>query len=66
MRKGDDPVLVENTDARVEIANPSLRKAVALDVNGLPMETAVTVERHGARLYVTLPPNALYTIISGG
>jgi hypothetical protein len=64
MRKGGDPVLVENTDARIEIANPSLRKAVALDVNGLPMDVDVPVERRGACLHVTLPPNALYTIVS--
>jgi hypothetical protein len=64
MRKGGEPVLVENTDARIEIANPSLRKATALDTNGLPMNTEVAVQRRGGRLHVTLPPNALYTIVS--
>ncbi len=63
MRKGSDPVLVENTDARIEIANPSLRKATALDTNGLPMDVDVAVERRDGRLHVTLPPNALYTVI---
>jgi MoaA/NifB/PqqE/SkfB family radical SAM enzyme len=64
MRKGGEPVLVENTDARIEIANPSLRKATALDTNGLPMNTEVAVQRRGGRLHVTLPPNVLYTIVS--
>lgn len=64
MRKGGDPVLVENTDARIEIANPSLRKATALDINGLPMNIEVAVQRRGSRVHVTLPPNALYTVVS--
>jgi hypothetical protein len=64
MRKGGDPVLVENTDARIEIANPSLRKATALDINGLSMYLEVAVQRRGGKLHVTLPPNALYTILS--
>ena len=64
MRKGGDPVLVENTKARIEIANTSLSKATALDVNGLPMDVDVAVTRRDGRLHVTLPPNALYTIVS--
>jgi hypothetical protein len=64
MRKGGDPVLVENTEARIEIANPSLRKATALDINGLPMNIEVAVQRRGGRVNVTLPPNALYTVVS--
>jgi hypothetical protein len=56
-------VLVENTDARIDIANPSLRKATALDTNGLPMDIDVAVERRDGRLHVTLPPDALYTVI---
>jgi hypothetical protein len=64
MRKGGEPVLVENTDARLEIANPSLRKATALDVNGLPLEMDVAAERRKDRLHLTLPPHALYTIVS--
>ncbi|MCH5374631.1 MAG: hypothetical protein JJ992_11695, partial [Planctomycetes bacterium] len=66
LRKGGEPVLVENIDARVEIANPSVHRAVALDVNGLPMDVQVAVERRGDRLLVTLPPNTLYTIVSAG
>jgi len=64
MRKGGEPVLVENTDARIEIANPSLRKATALDVNGLPISVEVAVTRRDGRLSLTLPPNVLYTIVS--
>jgi hypothetical protein len=64
LRKGGDPVLVVNTHAQVEIRNPSVRKATALDVNGLPMNEPVAVQRRGDRLLVTLPPHALYTILS--
>lgn len=64
LRKGDAPVLIENIAAEVTIANSSLRRATALDPNGLPMEAEVTVARHGERLSVTLPPDALYTIVS--
>jgi hypothetical protein len=57
-------VLIEKTNARIEIANGSLGKAVALDVNGLPMNDAVAVQRRGDRIHVNLPVNALYTVVS--
>ncbi len=63
LRKGGEPVLVENTRAQIEIANPSVRQATALDVNGLPMAEPVSVQQRGERLLVTLPANALYTIV---
>jgi hypothetical protein len=65
LRKGDAPVLIENIDAEIAIANSSLRKATALDVNGQPMEADVSIERRGERLQVTLPPNTLYTVLEG-
>ena len=64
LRKGDAPVLIENTDAEIVIANRSLGKATALDVNGLPMEVDVAVRRRGQALHVTLPPNTLYTVVT--
>ena len=63
LRKGDAPVMVANTDADVLLANPNLRSAVALDANGQPLDEPVKVERQGATLRVTLPPNALYTLV---
>ncbi|MBN2452447.1 MAG: hypothetical protein JXR77_18825 [Lentisphaeria bacterium] len=65
LRKGDLPVLVENTAAEVTITNPVLRRALALDVNGLPTDRKVTVERRGEGLRVVLPPDALYTVLTG-
>ena len=65
MRKGNEPVLVENTDAVVTIGNASLSRATALDINGLPMDVKVTAERKGKALHVTLPADALYTVVSG-
>ena len=64
MRKGDAPVLIENTDAEIVIANRSLGKATALDVNGLPTDADLPVQRRGERLHLTLPPNTLYTVVS--
>lgn len=64
MRKGDAPLLIENTAAEIAIANPSLRKATALDINGLATDLDVTVQRRGERLHVILPANTLYTIMS--
>ena len=69
--KSVDPVLCDDaerysyTATEIVIANPSLRKATALDVNGLSMDVEVATQRHGERLHVTLPPNTLYTILSG-
>jgi len=65
LRKGDAPVLIENIDADLVITNPNLTKAVALDINGRPMDAAVRAERKGGRLTVMLPPNTLYTVLSG-
>jgi len=64
LRKGDAPVLIENTAAEVTLANPHLRKAVALDVNGLPTDAAVGVQQRDGRLNVVLPANVLYTVVS--
>jgi len=64
LRKGNAPVLVENTHAEVAIANPALKKATALDPNGQPMDVEVRVQRRGDRLHMTLPAEALYTVVS--
>lgn len=64
MRLGGEPVLIENTNAEISIANPALSKAVALDPNGLPMNTEVACTREGNRFALTLPPNALYTVVT--
>ncbi|MBD3265029.1 hypothetical protein GF373_00035 [bacterium] len=64
MRKGGEPVLVENINADLIIQNSRLRKATALDVNGQAMDIEVVCKRSDGRLHVTLPPNTLYTILS--
>lgn len=64
MRKGGDPVLVENTDADIIVANPSVNKATALDINGQPLDIEVSTKRDGGKLLVKLPPGSLYTILS--
>lgn len=64
LNKGGEPILIENTDAVVAISNPLLRTATALDVNGQPMPVSVPVKRRAGQLFVTLPPNSLYTIVT--
>jgi len=64
LRKGDEPLLVENIDIDLSIANAVLRRATALDTNGLPLDKDVHCRRTDGRLHVTLPPDTLYTILS--
>lgn len=63
MRMGGEPLMIANADATVSIANPRLTRATALDLNGQPKDTPVEVQRRGRRVMVTLPPDALYTVL---
>jgi hypothetical protein len=62
--KGGPPLMIANTDATLTIANPDLNRAVALDLNGQPTGAKVAIARRGRTLHVTLPPDALYTVLS--
>jgi hypothetical protein len=64
MRKGGEPLLIEGTQAVWTINNAHVTQARALDINGQPLDTALTVERQGGALHVTLPTHALYTVVS--
>jgi len=64
LRKGGEPILIENVDMQIEVANPALKVAIALDMNGLPTDAAVKTQRAGETIKITLPRNSLYTIIS--
>jgi hypothetical protein len=61
---GHKPWQVVKADATVTLANPGLTKAVALDPAGFPTATAVLVKREGGKLIVTLPPDALYVVLT--
>ncbi len=63
LRKGDEPVLVENTDAEVEIHNALLQRAQALDANGVPTDGDVPLSRRDGRVLIRLPKNSLYTVV---
>ncbi|MFW6303720.1 MAG: hypothetical protein ACOC2L_03785, partial [Candidatus Sumerlaeota bacterium] len=62
--KGGETLLIENTMASWTIDNDKLNKAVALDENGMPIESDVKLTKNGNTVTVQLPSNALYTIIS--
>ena len=48
---GTAPWRVEKTRARIEVRNPSITKATALDVNGMPMaEVPIAKEDGGVKL----------------
>ena len=60
---GRAPWQVENLDASVTIANPTLSRATLLDPNGMATTTRVTVQRSGGRAIVVLPANTLYLVL---
>ena len=61
---GSMPLQVQNTDATVTVANASLGKAVLLDINGMAKQTLTKVMREGGKLTVTLPPKAMYVVLT--
>ena len=61
---GHKPWQVVKADATVTLANHGLAKAVALDPAGFPTATVVQVKRESGTLIVTLPPDALYVVLT--
>lgn len=59
---GHMPWQVTNTDATITVANPALKTATLLDVNGVAVRT-IPVTHAGGKLTVKLPSNALYVIL---
>jgi hypothetical protein len=59
---GAEPWNEVETQATVTIRNPRLKKATALDPNGMPAGE-VAVEAKGGALTLTLPRNALYVVL---
>ncbi|HLY08794.1 MAG TPA: hypothetical protein VKW04_05725 [Planctomycetota bacterium] len=59
---GVEPWNEVDTQATLTIRNPRLRKATALDPNGIPAGD-VAVEAKGGALTLTLPKNALYVVL---
>ena len=62
--RGKPPLQVENLQATITVANPRLTKAVLLDVNGMATRTPVEVKLVDGKLSATLPPNAMYVVLS--
>jgi hypothetical protein len=64
LRLGEEPLMIANAHATVEIANPRLTTAEPLDLNGMPMQRRLSAKRRGGRIAVELPEDALYTVLS--
>jgi hypothetical protein len=64
LRMGEMPLMIANTETSVTIANPALKRATALDLNGQPQKSVITMTSDGKSVTVVLPPDALYTILS--
>jgi hypothetical protein len=60
---GGMPWQVGNVQASLAIANPLLDDAVALDPNGMPLETVVETRRTDGRLHLTIPDGILYVLL---
>ncbi len=59
---GQAPWNVADIDATVTVRNPVLRKATVLDPHGYPVRT-IDLEPTGDTVTVTLPADALYTVL---
>jgi hypothetical protein len=64
LRTGGEPWQIANTDAILELRNPALTKAQALDINGLPIGAPLAVERVAGGISLRLPTAAMYTVLS--
>ncbi len=60
---GTMPWAVARTKATIQVRNPTLTKATALDVNGNPRGTC-RVRRDAAGLELELPGDTLYVVLS--
>jgi hypothetical protein len=61
--RGKDQLQVENTEVTVSVANPRLRKAVLLDINGMATPAAVEIQQSGGKATVVLPANTIYLVL---
>lgn len=63
---GKVPWQVEKTDATLTIANGTLTQATVLDANGMPTKAVIEVRQAGGQATLTLPPDALYVVLTAG
>jgi hypothetical protein len=64
MRLGEAPLMIANAHVQVAIANPRLSRAVALDLNGMPVRRKIALKREDKTLSLQLPEDVLYTLLS--
>ena len=63
---GTMPWQVEKASVTLSIDNPGLTTATLLDLDGLPTATPIELTRAKGAVKVTLPPNAMYLVLSAG
>jgi hypothetical protein len=59
---GQSPWQVQRAQLEVTIANPLLRTATVLDMNGMPVQT-LELQRTAAGASLQFPPNAMYVVL---
>ncbi|HEX5737913.1 MAG TPA: hypothetical protein VFY22_05335 [Hydrogenophaga sp.] len=59
---GEAPWQVVQPQLEVSLRNPRLRRATALDMNGMPLAT-VPVRREGGMLRLRFPPATMYVVV---
>ncbi len=64
MRLGEAPLMIANAHVQIEIANPRLSHAAALDLCGMPVKREIALRRQGKVLSLELPEDVLYTVLS--
>ena len=63
---GEAPWQVEKTSAKLTINNGQLKTATVLDANGMATPEKLDLQTADGKTTVTLPPDALYVVLSGG
>lgn len=62
MNYGEPPWQVVEANMQLELRNPSIRRAIALDMNGMALND-VTIDLGDADIQLTLPPDVKYLIL---
>lgn len=63
MEYGEEPWRIRKIEAEISVNNGTLKKAIPLDPNGLPLPT-IRVTRQQGWITATLPPDALYLVLT--
>lgn len=60
---GKPPWQVANTDVLLQLSHSAIRRAQALDMNGMA-QADIPIQRQGGEIKLRLPPNTMYAILT--